>query len=615
MRRIGGLLTVLIISQLIGHPSKSVVRGVLETVSAETEGDKGILFQLSHFSFWYRQTTVEGEDEFGDTTQGMDRYLTTDLSLGFGYSVNEYFSFALKGEVMGDVYITSNDIVRSITPDLSYEHEPDRVSLGLSNVSIFLKGAYPLFNGRLTLGVLPSIGFPVSEDVFQERSDTNEFFWIYRGGYFRRFVPKKTFYSIMSLLTWRPEERIALHTNFGYYGPKFGDRSERLIFNLATEFYLPGASPFFELHAERFIDEIYGKGLSWGSFGLRFGKKTGATFALAVSTFLSGKGESHFSLTSLPPWKPQFGIEMSFDYISVPKPKKPPTPPPKEGIIAGKVVDEETGKPLVALVKITIDTLVLEMPTDTLTGMYKFLNVPEGVHGMIAESEGYEKLSATVLVKGGETTLQDFALKREKIPLGILTGRVIDKKTKEPLFAKLSFIETEIGPFFTDSSTGIYRVEVKPGTYGVKVEAEDYISQAKVILIKEDTPVIQDFELLKRGMRLIFQNIYFNSGKATLKLESFPILDSIAMMLKDNPDVIVEIQGHTDSRGSESFNLKLSEKRAETVKEYLVKNHGILPDRLITKGYGESKPIASNETEEGRAKNRRVEFVILGKKP
>jgi outer membrane protein OmpA-like peptidoglycan-associated protein len=615
MRQLVGLILFLVISQIEGHPSKSVLRGVSETVSAETEGRRGILFQLSHFDFWYKQFTVNGIDEMGDSVTGTDRGITSDISIGFGYSFNRYFSFAVKGEVMGDLYITDNEILTAPMPDGSDSHEPDRLSLGLSKLLILLKGSYPLLNGKITVGILPALGLPISKDVFQERADTSRFFWFYRGGYLRRFVPQKTFYRIMGLFTWRPEERLALHWNLGYFGAELGT-SGRMVFNFATEFYLPGASPFIEFHAERFTDDKYGKGLSWGTFGFRFGKESGASFVLSASTFLSRKEDSPFSLTSLPPWKPQIGIGMSLDYVSKPKPPKPTAPPPpKEGSIAGKVVDSETGEPIRAIVKLTVDTLLLEMVTDTLTGIYKFLNVPEGIVGLVAESEGYEKSSATVVVKGGETTLQDFELKKEKKPIGILTGKVSDKKTKEPLPAKITFVGVDIGPFFTDSSTGIYRIEVAPGTYGVKVEAEGYIPQAKVVLVKEESPVIQDFELLKKGMRLVFQNIYFNTGEATLKPESFSVLDSIALMLKENPDVIVEIQGHTDSRGSKGYNLKLSQARAEAVRNYLIKNHSISPERLIARGYGEERPIASNDTEEGRAKNRRVEFVILGKIP
>jgi len=83
------------------------------------------------------------------------------------------------------------------------------------------------------------------------------------------------------------------------------------------------------------------------------------------------------------------------------------------------------------------------------------------------------------------------------------------------------------------------------------------------------------------------------------------------MLLKDNPKIRVEIGGHTDSSGSEKANLKISEKRALSAKKYLQDKFNISSDRMITKGYGSSKPIADNKTNEGRAKNRRVEFKII----
>jgi len=83
------------------------------------------------------------------------------------------------------------------------------------------------------------------------------------------------------------------------------------------------------------------------------------------------------------------------------------------------------------------------------------------------------------------------------------------------------------------------------------------------------------------------------------------------MILKDNPNIKVEIGGHTDSGGSEKANLKISEKRALSAKKYLQDKFNISGDRMITKGYGSSKPIADNNTSEGRAKNRRVEFKVI----
>ncbi|MEO0183664.1 MAG: OmpA family protein, partial [candidate division WOR-3 bacterium] len=85
-------------------------------------------------------------------------------------------------------------------------------------------------------------------------------------------------------------------------------------------------------------------------------------------------------------------------------------------------------------------------------------------------------------------------------------------------------------------------------------------------------------------------------------------------ILTMHPEIEVEIQGHTDDIGADAYNLKLSQKRAEAVRDYLINKHMIEPVRLIPVGYGERRPIADNSTEEGRRKNRRVEFLILHEK-
>lgn len=106
---------------------------------------------------------------------------------------------------------------------------------------------------------------------------------------------------------------------------------------------------------------------------------------------------------------------------------------------------------------------------------------------------------------------------------------------------------------------------------------------------------------------IIFRNIQFDLGKATLREESYPILDEVTDYMKANAGVKMEVQGHTCNLGTAAFNLKLSDQRANTVRDYLVKN-GVAADRLTAKGYGLTQPIAPNDKEENRAKNRRVEF-------
>jgi OOP family OmpA-OmpF porin len=103
--------------------------------------------------------------------------------------------------------------------------------------------------------------------------------------------------------------------------------------------------------------------------------------------------------------------------------------------------------------------------------------------------------------------------------------------------------------------------------------------------------------------------IFFDVNSATVKSEAYPMLDEAATVLRNNPDLNVEIQGHTDNTGPAEYNLMLSQKRAESAMNYLV-DKGVDPARLTAKGYGFEQPVASNDTKEGRAKNRRVEFRV-----
>jgi outer membrane protein OmpA-like peptidoglycan-associated protein len=118
-------------------------------------------------------------------------------------------------------------------------------------------------------------------------------------------------------------------------------------------------------------------------------------------------------------------------------------------------------------------------------------------------------------------------------------------------------------------------------------------------------------QLLDSGL-IRTSNILFETSKADLKPESRRVLDDIGRTLRQWPSLEIEIGGHTDSRGSEAFNKALSDRRAKAVRDYLVKNFPkIRPNNLRSMGYGESTPIATNDTVAGRAKNRRVEFKVL----
>ncbi len=166
-------------------------------------------------------------------------------------------------------------------------------------------------------------------------------------------------------------------------------------------------------------------------------------------------------------------------------------------------------------------------------------------------------------------------------------------------------------------STGNYFIKIPlPQIYGIEINAKGYMLYlADIDLSKESyqKEIIRDFALerIEVGAKVILRNIFFEFNKATLKPESYTELENVYNFLINNPDVRLEISGHTDNKGKLEYNMRLSEARAKAVVDYLVAR-GINPSRLTYKGYAFTQPIAPNTTEEGRALNRRVEFKVIG---
>lgn len=207
-------------------------------------------------------------------------------------------------------------------------------------------------------------------------------------------------------------------------------------------------------------------------------------------------------------------------------------------------------------------------------------------------------------------------------PMTIIKGTVTDEESDEPLYATLELYDNEteelLATFSSDKNTGEYLISLPGGkNYMISVKAEDYLFHSENINVAESEvsrEIINNIKLKKVevGQSIVLNNIFFDSGKATLRPESYAELGILYTLLVNNPSLKIEISGHTDNVGSASLNLRLSEDRARAVVSYLIER-GIDRDRLTYKGYGFSKPIASNETAEGRQMNRRTEFQILEK--
>lgn len=205
-------------------------------------------------------------------------------------------------------------------------------------------------------------------------------------------------------------------------------------------------------------------------------------------------------------------------------------------------------------------------------------------------------------------------------PIVFVEGKVFDSETKLPLAAEIIYedlqSEKELGIANSEPNEGKYKIALPYGkVYGFLAKKDGYYSISQNIdLSKMDKlkTIVQDLYLtpIKKGVGIRLNNIFFEYDKAELQKISYTELDRLVKLLKLYEEWNIEIGGHTDNNGSDSYNKELSQKRAVSVRAYLIEQ-GIDESRLSAKGYGEEKPVATNETDEGRAENRRVEFTIL----
>jgi outer membrane protein OmpA-like peptidoglycan-associated protein len=204
-------------------------------------------------------------------------------------------------------------------------------------------------------------------------------------------------------------------------------------------------------------------------------------------------------------------------------------------------------------------------------------------------------------------------------PVVLISGRTLNAKTKEPISADIIFEDLKtrqaIGEALSSPKTGTYHIVLPYGkNYGFHAHTRGFLSvneNLELATAKAYAEVKRDLLLvpISVGETLPLNNLFFEKGKASLLPESYPELDRLVQILKDNGGIHIELAGHTDNIGRLEDLLSLSQNRVTTVKEYLVKN-GIAASRIEGRGYGPAHPIEKNDTEENRLKNRRVEFKI-----
>jgi outer membrane protein OmpA-like peptidoglycan-associated protein len=282
------------------------------------------------------------------------------------------------------------------------------------------------------------------------------------------------------------------------------------------------------------------------------------------------------------------------------------------GSVRGRVRDTATGTPLFGRVRVAGTSTWAE--TDPASGTFFLEQVPEGDVQLEIEAKNYATASVGARIAAGEITAQDVSLARDlKSMMGVLTGAVHDGQSGRAIAASVTARGKTTKTVPVDPVTGLYELELEAGVYSISATSPGYVASVESIEVAEKDASVHNFDLRVLPKKMALKGVFFDSGAATIKRESLVSLEEAGDFLKDNPSVYVVIEGHTDSSGSVDQNLSLSQRRADAVLKFLVVNYGIPVDRLQSKGFGPNQPIANNQTEEGRALNRRIEFEIQEK--
>ncbi|HZJ73736.1 MAG TPA: OmpA family protein [Perlabentimonas sp.] len=273
-----------------------------------------------------------------------------------------------------------------------------------------------------------------------------------------------------------------------------------------------------------------------------------------------------------------------------------------------------------------LDIFMSKMIDDTTWTTPKNLGYPINTHqdedGLIVNAKGTTAYysSAVDTAMGRDIYKFEIPLDIRPTPTSYITGTITDARSGWPVQANFSLVDIANDSTIMEaeaSKNGSFLLTIPTNrSYALFASAPEYLYHSEHFdlsgIFSADEPYRKDIELtrIRIGSTMVMRNIFFETDSYQLRGESVSELNKLTELLNLNPTLKIEVGGHTDNVGNESYNLTLSENRASTVAQFLVDN-GINSSRISWKGYGLTKPIGDNDTEDGRAENRRTEIRII----
>ncbi len=659
MKRVMPILLAVLVSASLAAPSIWGVPGLYRVNSAMPLGFNEMSFKLGT-SYWTaanEYTNFIYHSHYTGQTLLFPTLTETEHTgqgrLSLAYGVWDYVDLAATASYSGTYY------ERDLYEERSTGHWEE--IQGFEGMNIVLHGGYnpiPTVEDIVWIGGDFRLGFAPADTVFLHSLDDPDGLW-HTGQIIS--TARKPFtttgngsYGMDFLITgdfgrWLPMAPAKVHLNFGYakytqnynftdfvatadsVGWTYSDSSLISLevtdgvfnFGFGVEVPTPYASIFLEYNSQKLLDRDNAS-VSYFTPGIRFKNSSGTfidvTFDLSTSEFdpqYYDLGHGLYQTDSVVTEAQRaeraplpiggvfdWGVGLALGFSSDMMGKEEVS---NFAVLSGIVTDSLTGEAVFSTITFP-GVAIANVTSDEVTGFYTH-NIPSGEVPVTVVAPGYRDASAVVVLGRNQSISLDFAL----VPnLGTVSGSVKDGEGR-PIPNATVIIGSTNPVTVTTSSVGIYSAQVEAGTWPVAVQAEGYISDNQTTTIIANETVSVSFTLrsaLRAGEVMSFDNIYFASGSSNLKPESFPILDSVAILLRDNPTARVQIAGHTDSDGGESANQTLSQNRAQSVYQYLV-SKGIAGNRLTTIGHGETNPVVPNNSAANKARNRRIEFTVL----
>ncbi|MCD6496704.1 MAG: OmpA family protein [Deltaproteobacteria bacterium] len=293
---------------------------------------------------------------------------------------------------------------------------------------------------------------------------------------------------------------------------------------------------------------------------------------------------------------------------------------PTKGTVRGLVRDSKTKTPIAQAIITFAGQAVSDVATAE-DGSYMSFPFKAGKVRIEVRKDGYKPWSGEVDVQPAKTATLDVDLIPEPPKVGTVVGTLVSEKGA-PLSGTVEMIGREQKHF--DVTNGSFTGPVKPGTYRIEAKAPKYFMRVKSLVVEAGQKALLELKMIRRPRRMLVvvtkrklrirRRVHFATGKASIRPDSEELLNQIAAVLNEHSEILlIRVEGHTDNRGRRAYNMRLSQRRAESVRDYLIAQ-GVDPARLEAKGYGPTRPVAPNFSARNRRRNRRVEFRIMKRK-